>query len=246
MRRVRRAGAVVFDCDSTLTTIEGIEALAGEHHEEVERLTQAAMDGTVPLEEVYGLRLERVQPTREDVAGLAARYIDALVPDAREVISALQAEGIAIRVISGGLLPAVLGLAQALGIPNSDVAAVDIRFDAAGRYAGYDERSPLARAGGKAEVLARWRHELPPPLVFVGDGITDLEAKDTVDLFVAYAGVVERSPVVKDADMVVRSPSLAPILAIALGGEPPKDPRMHALFRKGRDLLESDDRAGIA
>mgnify|MGYP006176823001 CR=1 FL=1 len=32
---------------------------------------------------------------------------------------------------------------------------------------------PLARAGGKHELMTAWRRELPPPVMFVGDGATD-------------------------------------------------------------------------
>ena len=65
---------IVFDCDSTLSSIEGICELAGkEHAEELERLTAGAMDGTTPLEEVYGRRLELVGPNRADVDRVGRR-----------------------------------------------------------------------------------------------------------------------------------------------------------------------------
>jgi hypothetical protein len=37
------------------------------------------------------------------------------------------------------------------------VAAVDIHFDEDGGYRGFDEHSPLARSGGKREVMRLWR-----------------------------------------------------------------------------------------
>ena len=43
---------VIFDCDSTLSAIEGIDELAVDCREDVERLTDAAMRGRIPLEEV--------------------------------------------------------------------------------------------------------------------------------------------------------------------------------------------------
>ncbi|MEJ2678987.1 MAG: hypothetical protein P8174_07935, partial [Gemmatimonadota bacterium] len=81
----------------------------------------------------------------------------------------------------------------------------------------FDSGSPLARAGGKAEVVRRWLPTLRRPVMLVGDGNTDLEAKPAVDLFVAFAGVAERESVTGKADVVVRSPSLAPVLPLALG-----------------------------
>ena len=50
---------VCFDCDSTLSKIEGIDELAklAGLGEEMARLTDAAMNGVVPLEAVYEKRL---------------------------------------------------------------------------------------------------------------------------------------------------------------------------------------------
>ena len=58
---------VIFDCDSTLSAIEGIEELAVAHREEIARLTDLAMQGAVPLEEVYGRRLDLIRPSRQEV-----------------------------------------------------------------------------------------------------------------------------------------------------------------------------------
>ena len=232
-----RFGTVVFDCDSTLSRIEGIDELATAHRAEIAALTDAAMDGRIPLEAVYGRRLALVRPSREALAALGHRYAETLVPDARETVAALRAEGVEVRVVSGGLRPAVAALAAALGVPDELVAAVDVRFDARGEYAGFDERSPLARSGGKREVLAAWLDGAPRPAMLVGDGVTDLEARPAVDRFVAYAGVIARDAVVRAADAVVRSPSLAPVLALALGDAPPRDVTARALYERGRDLL---------
>ena len=59
--------------------------------------------------------------------------------------------------------------------------------------------------------------------MLVGDGFSDLAAASAVDLFVAFAGVVERPPVTKAAPVVITSPTLAPVLALALGPQRVKD-----------------------
>jgi phosphoserine phosphatase len=200
------------------------------------------MRGQVPLERIYAERLALVRPTRAELDAIGRRYVEALVPDAREVVAALKAEGVAVRVISGGLLPAVRALAGALEISEGDVGAVAVYFDAAGEYAGFDEGSPLSRSGGKREVLERWRREVPHPIMLVGDGATDLEARPAVDCFVAFAGVVERPAVAAQADVVVRARSLAPILPLALALEPPSaGTPARATFEKGVRLLEGRD-----
>lgn len=234
-----RFGSVIFDCDSTLSAIEGIEELAHAHREEITRLTEAAMRGEIPLEDVYGQRLELVRPTRDQVTALGERYVRTLVTDARETIAALLSEGIEVRVISGGIRQAVVPLALALGLPEGAVAAVDVHFDENGEYAGFDESSPLARSGGKRTVLAQWMPELPRPVMLVGDGATDLEACPPADTFVAFAGVVERQLVIDAADVVVRTPSLAPVLVLALGDAPPRDPAARIVFDLGKSLMRT-------
>jgi phosphoserine phosphatase len=116
---------------------------------------------------------------------------------------------------------------------------VPIRFTDDGAYAGFDEAAPLARAGGKCDVLRAWRPQLGSRVVMVGDGATDVEAAAAADVFVAYAGVIERPDVVRAADVVIRSRSLAPVLPIALGGEPPRAVEHRALFERGVSLLDA-------
>ena len=78
--------------------------------------------------------------------------------------------------------------------------------------AGYDESAPLGRSGGKRTVVESWRPSLPGPVLLVGDGVTDLEARPAVDRFVAYAGATDRPAVPAAADAVIRSASLLPVL----------------------------------
>lgn len=207
-----RFGTVIFDCDSTLSAIEGIDELAAGHRAAISALTDAAMRGDVPLESVYRARLELIRPDRSALAALAAHYIAAATPGAQETIRVLRAHGVEVRILSGGLRQAIIPFAIWLGLTERDVAAVDIHFGPDGEYTGFDVASPLGRSGGKRIVVAEWRRQLPGPMLMVGDGITDLETRPAVDRFVAFAGVVERPEVTAHADAVIRSPSLLPIL----------------------------------
>lgn len=238
-----RAGfaAVVFDCDSTLAAIEGIDELAGEHAEAIRAMTGEAMQGLVPLEEVYGRRLELIRPSRERVEALSRAYVAALVPDARETVAALLFLGKAVRVLSGGLRPPVEAVAGELGIGPEAVGAVGVDFAEGGAYRGFERDSPLARSRGKEAALRAWA--LPRPALMVGDGATDLEARPAVDAFAAYMGVAFRPAVAAGADVVLRDPSLAPVLALAAG--PEDRARLAAspwagLLRRADELLARD------
>lgn len=228
--------SVFFDCDSTLSTIEGIDELAREYRDQVVPLTDAAMRGEVSLESVYARRLAIIRPSRAELARVGSLYVETLVPGAAETIGALQAVGIQVFIISGGLLPAVREVATALGVPLGQVFAVDVAFDAAGAYAGFDESSPLARQGGKPALIESLAGVARPSML-VGDGATDLEARRAVDAFVAFAGVEAREAVMAGADAVVRAHSLLPVLALALGHDVPRDAAVQALVDRGRALL---------
>src|SRR5512139_4296797 len=84
-----------FECDSTLTTIEGIDELARlkGQYEHIAELTRRAMDGEIKLEEVFAARLDRLRPTRADLRRVAQAYRENTVPEARETIAALRACG---------------------------------------------------------------------------------------------------------------------------------------------------------
>jgi phosphoserine phosphatase len=121
-------------------------------------------------------------------------------------------------------------------VPDERVAAVDVFFDARGEYAGFDEKSPLARQGGKEVVIASWT-DLPRPVMLVGDGATDLEARPAVDHFVAFAGVADRPNVTGQADVVIRAPSLLPVLALAVDGSDVREVDIRELVDRGLALL---------
>lgn len=202
---------IVFDCDSTLSSIEGIEELSGVHREEIARLTSAAMSGEVPLQEVYGRRLEIIKPRRNAVATVGRRYMETVSPHAREVMSALKLLGKELRVISGGLRLAVTSFAGWLGIDDAHVHAVKAYFDADERIQGFDRDSPLARSGGKREVLSA----LPPArTALVGDGMTDAEARDVVACFIAYQGHAQHAEVAALAHQVVPGPDFSDLLPV--------------------------------
>jgi phosphoserine phosphatase len=120
-----RFDAVCFDCDSTLTSIEGIDELADRAgcRPEIAALTDAAMNGLVPLEEVYAKRLDLVRPDRSALAWLVERYADEVVSGSAETIATLKRHGKAVYVITGGLLQAVAEFARWLGLSAEQVHA---------------------------------------------------------------------------------------------------------------------------
>jgi phosphoserine phosphatase len=204
-------GLVFFDVDSTLVTIEGIDVLAG-GNPEVARLTEAAMNGEIAVEEVYGRRLDLIRPHRRDVDALAARYRASLVEGADETVRTLREAGADVHLVTAGIAQAVMAVAWQLEIAERAVHAVALQFDAGGRYADFDRRSFLTRSGGKELVVRDVRARAKGKAAFVGDGATDLEAKPAVDLFIGFGGVHTRPRVRENADVFVAEPRLTAIL----------------------------------
>lgn len=202
---------VFFDVDSTLVSIEGIDELAA-GDPEIALLTEKAMNGEIPIDQVYRQRLERIRPTARAVEALGARYLENLVPGAEETIATLKRARVDVHLVTAGIRQAVALLAAKLGIPGRAIHAVELRFDERGEYAGYDERSPLARPGGKELVVLNVRARSHGKAAFVGDGVTDLEAKDAVDRFIGFGGVKARENVAAAAEFYVRDESLAAVL----------------------------------
>lgn len=199
-----------FDCDSTLSTIEGIDELArvrGEKvYEDVVALTNAAMNGEIPLTDVFPQRMEIIQPDRATCEAVARLYIETITPGVPELVERLKAEGWTVVILSGGFAPLIEPLARELGIDH--VEAVPLHLDPEGRYTGYGSDYPTTRNGGKNEIIREWKSALRPnKTVMMGDGVSDLETKPDVDLFVGFGGVARRPLVMKGASIWVEQMS---------------------------------------
>jgi len=208
---------ICFDCDSTLSRVEGIDELARRHglFDEVAALTDAAMNGELALEEVYGRRLDMIKPDQAAMAWLADLYIAEMVEGVGETVKTLLDNGKQIHIISGGLRQAILPLAALLGIAEEHVHAVDVLFDDNGVYQDFARQSPLAVSGGKARICRRLRMH-HSSLVMIGDGKTDLEAKQAGAYMIGFGGVVNRPLVRQQADVFVADASLTAILPYVL------------------------------
>ncbi|MBC7366468.1 MAG: HAD-IB family phosphatase [Undibacterium sp.] len=199
---------IAFDCDSTLSAIEGIDELGRGGgpaiFAEVEAMTTAAMNGQLTVEAVFRRRLEIIRPRRVDAEAVGRKYIERVEPTARATIAELKARGWTPLIISGGFRPLIEPLAAYLGIGR--VEAVDIFFNEDGSYRGFDVAYPTTRSGGKPEVITALKRELAPArFVMVGDGVSDLEAKPVVDRFVGFGRYTPREKVRAEANDYIYS-----------------------------------------
>ena len=251
---------IFFDCDSTLSTIEGIDELARlkGKAERVGLLTNKAMDGELDLADVYGKRLRAIKPTRAQLKAVEERYWATIVEDAQGVIAALKALDKHVFIISGGLIDAVKGFGRRLGVEPEHIRAVELEYnELSGRWWDYAEpqaqqsktyldfnKSPLTISSGKSAIIRELAGALPGRRMMVGDGSSDLAATGEVDLFVGYGGVVARERVKAGSDLFLQSASLAPLLPLAAGRrgwETLRGTAHESLFRKGLSLARSGE-----
>ena len=223
---------IFFDCDSTLTAVEGIDVLAQSSGKgwRVEVLTRAAMEGQLDLADVYGKRLSAVRPTRAQINAVRQVYKRNLVEDAASVIAALQELGHSVYIVSGGLAEPVVEFGLYLGVPRANIRAVDVHYNelsgrwwqndqvatSESRYLVYEDGA-LTESDGKARIIREMVGDQPGRSLMVGDGISDLIAGKSADLFVGYTGVAHRERVALEAPCVIQSPSLAAVIAVAAG-----------------------------
>ncbi len=199
---------VCFDCDSTLSAVEGIDELARIRgpgvFAQVRAMTADAMNGALPVEAVFARRLDLIRPRAQDAAAVGRHYVETAEPAARAALAALAATRWTPVIVSGGFRQAIHPLAALLGIQR--IEAVDLIFDGDGNYPGYDAAYPTTRSGGKIEVIRRLREELRPArIVIVGDAVSDLEVAPMVDLFVGFGRYVMRERVKREAGAFITS-----------------------------------------
>lgn len=209
--------AIIFDCDGTLSAIEGIDHLARLNHvgAAVESLTAEAMGKSGIHPELYRKRLELVQPSEKQVLALADDYYANRAPDSDAIIQLLSRLHKTIYLVSSGVNPAVSNFGSGLKIPRSNIFAVDLTFDAHGAYKDFDTSSPLTTREGKSIIAAGLlaRHDT---IALVGDGMNDFVAYDVVTRFIGYGGFFCRENLAARCEFYIRTQSFAALLPLLL------------------------------
>ena len=201
---------VIFDLDSTLSSIEGIDELGKLRNmgKRIKSLTRQAMSGRLPFGEVFIHRLKLIKPTRKELFAIGKLYRNSITPGAAELMNWLRRYGTNIFVVTGGYTDCSYPLTDYLGISRKNVFANRLIFDKEGRFKEIDQNIPLWRDNGKREVVSQIITINPGKTVCIGDGISDWKAAQITDGFICFAGVVYRPEVTAKADKVARHRNL--------------------------------------
>lgn len=212
---MQRKSALVFDCDGTLSQLEGINVLAQRNQveSEVAALTEEAMNQVGMTPAIYQQRLALVQPSYTQLKQLGADYYNQRAVDLDACLAELDQLNVTVFVASAGMNPAVIDFAERLAIPAPRVFAVDVKFNEQGAYVDFDRHSPMTQPGGKGQVITQLREQYDF-IAHVGDGMNDLQVIDQVDCFIGYGGAFYRPNIEAACQHYIKTPSMLAILPI--------------------------------
>merc|ERR1740138_230086 len=206
---IKAADAVCFDVDSTVVTSEGIDDLAAYLGcgDKVAALTAQAMGGSMPFHEALALRLGAMQPSKQQVESMLEKEPLQLTPGVADLISTLHGRSQHVYFVSGGFRQMIEPIAAQVGVGKEMIFANTLLFNDDGSFKSHLDSEPTSRAGGKAKVVADLKaaHGYQT-VVMIGDGATDMEARDIpggADAFIGFGGIAVREKVQKGADWFV-------------------------------------------
>jgi len=206
---LKKADAVCFDVDSTVITSEGIDDLAAYLGcgEKVAELTAQAMGGSMPFHEALALRLSAMKPSKAQLYDMLEKEPLHLTPGVADLISTLHANKQDVYFVSGGFRQMIEPVAAQVNVSKERIFANTFLWDSEGNFTSHLDSEPTSRAGGKAKVVAdlKAKHGYKT-VVMIGDGATDMEARDIeggADAFIGFGGIAVREKVKAGADWFV-------------------------------------------
>jgi len=204
----KKADCVCFDVDSTVCEDEGIDVLAEFHgvSEQVKQWTTKAMGGSVTFQDALAARLEIILPSSNSIKEFNRKHKPQLTRGIRELVALLKQRGCDVYLVSGGLQEIIEPVAELLDIEKTKIYANRLKYFYNGDYAGYDEKQPTSRSGGKPNVISLLKEKHGyKNMVMIGDGATDMEASPPAEAFIGFGGNVQREKVKANARWFVTS-----------------------------------------
>jgi len=203
---------VLFDFDSTLVSVEGLELLADtilanrDDKDEVllamSEITKLGMEGKIPFNESLKRRIETMSVTQESIQTTIRRITSLLSNSIEPNIEFFHSHHEHVHILSGGFEEFIIPTVASLHIKPSRVYANTFMFDESGCFVGIDTDRHTAQENGKVRVVESLA--LSGTIIVVGDGYTDYQIKESgnADYFIAYTENIKREPVVAVADFV--------------------------------------------
>lgn len=212
----------VFDFDSTLTSVEGLDVLAeitlannpnkNEIIQEIINITNLGIDGEISFPESLDRRIKQLHAKKSD--------LDLLVKELRKYISSsiernkefFENYADYIYVMSAGFKEFIVPIVAEYNIPADRVYANTFEFNEKDEIIGFDKNNVLSKTNGKIQCLKDMN--LEGEVQMIGDGYSDYVTREAgvADAFFAYTENITRQKTIKNADHI--TPNLDEFLYI--------------------------------
>lgn len=205
----------IFDFDSTLTSVEGLDVLAEislsknpekkEILQEIIKITNLGIDGEISFTQSLEERIKLLNAKKSDLELLInelRKYVSESVKNNKAFFKEYAKD---IYVISAGFKEFIIPIVAEYHIPAERVFANTFEFDKNNAIVGFDKDNPLSKHNGKIECLRNLN--LEGEIQVIGDGYSDYVTKKAgvADVFFAYTENVKRPKTLEKADYIINN-----------------------------------------
>ncbi|AKP74183.1 Phosphoserine phosphatase [Piscirickettsia salmonis] len=192
-------GTLLFDFDSTLIRCESLDLFFKITQnnptlsKQIEHITHLGMAGEISFAESLSQRLALLNTTPTALQHFAKTLINYITPNMPELI-AWAHHYFDIWIVSGGLTPLILPVAEKLNIDKSHVKAINLQWHDQHLHADPENGFATDKITGAKQCLSLWQ----TPITIIGDGYTDFQLFEAniAHYFIAYCQHVERANVI--------------------------------------------------
>ncbi|MBE8713095.1 HAD-IB family phosphatase [Sphingobacterium hungaricum] len=205
----------IIDFDSTFTQVEALDELARisltnnpdreKIYEEIERLTNLAMDGKISFRESLAGRILLLQANKTHLDLLVSHLKKKVSPSFNRNRSFFKEHSENTLIVSGGFKEFITPVVAPYHIKKDQIYANTFLFDEDDLIIGYDMDNPLSEEGGKVKLLKQLK--LEGKIYGIGDGYSDFQLKESglIETFYAFTENISRTSVTEKADHITPS-----------------------------------------
>lgn len=203
----------IFDFDSTLTSVEGLDVLCEISQsenpqkrqvlDEIVNITNLGIDGEISFTESLERRIKLLNANKSHIDKLIAKLKNCLSSSIVRNKAFFKQNSENIYVLSAGFKEFIIPVVAQLNIPPQQVLANTFEFDEQENIVGFDRSNPLSQHNGKIACMRSLN--LVGEIQMIGDGYSDYVTKEAgvASKFFAFTENVTRDKTVAKADFVV-------------------------------------------
>ena len=197
---------VLFDLDSTISKIEGLDYLATLKGlgNEIKLITEKTMSGEMSFQETFPKKINLLSPSIKEQEKLGFIYLKNLSLGFELLLNKLFKNNIKVGILSANFEIPIKILADKLNINHDLCFCNKTEFFENGDFKYFDDSQLLAQENGKGVVISSLKSKFPREnVVFIGDSVGDMFAGKNADMFIGYGGAVKREQVYKNSEHFV-------------------------------------------